>query len=363
MLQYLGTFSRGNNQHTWQDASTRLSARFPLERFDLLTNPTTNAADIKRFFGVEYIPASSGVPEHWRYSGAEAPSGAMQPSISTLTGNNQDPDLSVLLRYAFPSGTSDPEILSIIASLIDQRDPNSDTTWIEYGTSASPQKAWGADSTPPTSPGDPRPNPAPVMLNRSFRNVGELGYGYRNGSTSLDFQTAASVDARLLDLFSYNTAATRAGLVSLNTRNSAVLAAILKSAIISETSGAAVTNTNNTTGAAIAAAKRIVLETIAQPALGRENVSRLASGTVVTNTPFTGSEEARETISRALAEIGQTRTWCLLIDVIGQAGRYPPNATGLDQFLVEGERRYWLHLAIDRVTGNVIDQQLEAVYE
>jgi len=54
-----------------------------------------------------------------------------------------------------------------------------------------------------------------------------------------------------------------------------------------------------------------------------------------------------------------------MIDVIAQSGRYPPTATSpsLGQFMVEGEKRYWLHLAVDRVRGEIIDQQLEAVYE
>jgi len=53
-----------------------------------------------------------------------------------------------------------------------------------------------------------------------------------------------------------------------------------------------------------------------------------------------------------------------MIDVIAQSGRYPPNATSFTNgFLVEAEKRYWLHIAIDRFTGEVIDQQLEAVYE
>ena len=52
-----------------------------------------------------------------------------------------------------------------------------------------------------------------------------------------------------------------------------------------------------------------------------------------------------------------------MVDVIAQLGRYPPAATGLVEFVVEGEKRYWLHVAIDRFTGEVIDQQLEAVYE
>jgi hypothetical protein len=52
-----------------------------------------------------------------------------------------------------------------------------------------------------------------------------------------------------------------------------------------------------------------------------------------------------------------------MIDVIAQTGRYPPNAASLANFVVEGEKRYWLHVAIDRFTGQIIDQQLEPVYE
>ena len=31
----------------------------------------------------------------------------------------------------------------------------------------------------------------------------------------------------------------------------------------------------------------------------------------------------------------------------------------LPNFIVEGEQRYWVHVAIDRFTGQVIDQQVE----
>jgi very-short-patch-repair endonuclease len=50
-----------------------------------------------------------------------------------------------------------------------------------------------------------------------------------------------------------------------------------------------------------------------------------------------------------------------MIDIIAQSGRYPANATGLDQFMVDGEQRYWVHVAIDRFTGQVIDRQVEVV--
>ena len=52
-----------------------------------------------------------------------------------------------------------------------------------------------------------------------------------------------------------------------------------------------------------------------------------------------------------------------MIDVIAQSGRYPPTASNLTDFVVGGEKRYWLHVAIDRFTGEIIDQELEAVYE
>ena len=364
MLQFLGTFSREINRSTWSNSSSLLASRWPLGRFDLFANTPPVAADaalIQQHFGLVYVPAAA-TPEHWQYNGTTGVT--RQSAVGSLgPGSNQDPELFVLLKYALPAA-SDTELLSIGASLIDQRDSDLNTTWIEFGNpSLPPQKAFGADSTPPLLPSDPRPASAPVMLKRSFRNVGDLGYAYRNASTTLDFQTNGSADAPLLDLFTYNTAAIRAGPVSLNTRNSVVLAALLKGAIVSEASSASVTNTNSTTGNAITAANSIVAETITNPAVGKKDVARLASGSVVTNTPFTTSEEARETVSRALAELGQTRTWGLLIDVIAQSGRYPPSATNLNQFVVGGEKRYWLHIAIDRFTGQVIDQQLEAVYE
>jgi hypothetical protein len=72
----------------------------------------------------------------------------------------------------------------------------------------------------------------------------------------------------------------------------------------------------------------------------------------------------RESAIRPLAECGQTRVWNLMIDVIAQVGRYPSGASSLGgSFLVEGEKRYWVHVAIDRLTGQVVDRQVEIVPE
>ena len=71
---------------------------------------------------------------------------------------------------------------------------------------------------------------------------------------------------------------------------------------------------------------------------------------------------------RALADVTNTGTWNLLIDVIAQTGTFSPNAPATaaalnSSFVVQGERRYWLHVAIDRFTGKVVDEYFEPVYE
>jgi hypothetical protein len=282
--------------------------------------------------------------------------------------------------------------LSVAAALIDQYDDDTaadpltgtTTTMIEYDGGS----ALGLENIDPARPNvSPSPFPLPngmwptpppviatyAMLNRPFRNVGEFGYAFRAASVptpipspnpkTLDFCTAASPDAPILDLFTYNSAPIRSGIVNLNTRNIAVITAILTGAFQTEQNiGPSPSPSPVASPAAKTAATNIVNATTGQPALSRADVTRL--GSVVTNAPFTVSEETRETVARALAEVTQTRTWGLLIDVITQTGRYPPGTTDLtQQFVVEGEKRYWLHIAIDRFNGETIDQQLEAVYE
>ena len=75
------------------------------------------------------------------------------------------------------------------------------------------------------------------------------------------------------------------------------------------------------------------------------------------------SKETTEQPVRALSEISNTRTWNLLIDVVGQAGRFSPAANSLDKFQVQGQSRYWVHLAIDRYTGEIVDKRIEPAAE
>src|SRR4029453_1590181 len=98
-----------------------------------------------------------------------------------------------------------------------------------------------------------------------------------------------------------------------------------------------------------------------QPVIRKTDlVSQLAGNSTVIGL---GNKEARESVTRAFSDATQTRTWNLMIDVIAQSGRYPANASTLAGFMVEGEQHYWVHVAIDRFTGEVVDKQIEVVNE
>ena len=221
----------------------------------------------------------------------------------------------------------------------------------------------------------------PVMMNRPFRSVGEMGYAFRDQPfKTLDFSSANSPDAGLLDLFSVNDysdpSSMRAGVINLNSHQGPALAAVLGSTIKREDTPRVtvspspspipqvVTNSEaNNTAATLASnsapvINKVGLATLIAPKLNPSPSPSLLDSSV--------PKTQRESIVRALGEAGQTRTWNLMIDVIAQGGRYPPTATtaaDLPNFIVEGEQRYWVHVAIDRFTGQVIDKQIEVVNE
>ena len=342
-LQYLGTFSRGRNVSVWNSSQF---ARFPLSKLAELSG--TDAALIRTDFGL----VTSGGQGQWKYEG---PTGTTELSVIGPY-NSAAPEFFQLLNSAL-GGRPIAEILTIGASIADQADADSVSTGIEYANpdpAATPSKVYGVDVTAAPTPA-PTPPSTPVVLNRPLRDAGELGYAYKDVATgkTLDFTTNGSTDAAVLDLFSYSSAPLSAGKVNLNTRNELVLEAILGGAIQTQPIST-ISTTNRET-----VAKAIVSATSAVPAANLQDLARL-TGTAGSSL---GTEEGKEAISRALSESCQTRTWNLMIDVIAQSGTYPPVATNLANFIVTGERRYWLHVAIDRYTGEIIDQQLEAVIE
>ncbi|HSI84087.1 MAG: hypothetical protein ACAI35_16035 [Candidatus Methylacidiphilales bacterium] len=203
----------------------------------------------------------------------------------------------------------------------------------------------------------------PIILNRPFRSVGELGYVFRDMPwKSLDLFSADSADTGLLDAFCIeDSPAFTSGRVNLNTRNASVLKAVLSGVTTQEPSTTLPAGATMDAATADSVAQAIVTASTATPLVDLGDLaSRLATDT--TSLPST-NKLVREAVMRSLADSASTRTWNLVVDVVAQVGRYSANATALDQFVVEGERRYWVHVAIDRYTGKIIDQYVETADE
>ena len=218
----------------------------------------------------------------------------------------------------------------------------------------------------------------PVMMNRPFRSVGEMGYAFRDQPfRTLSFSSANSPDAGLLDLFSVNDysdpSGMRGGVVGLNSRQAPALAGVITNTIRREdtprSSSAAPSPSPSPLASPIgnSVATSLTLSTITSPLVNRAGLAGLIAN--VSNSTGLGPsapKTQREAVARALGEAGQARTWNLLIDVIAQSGKYAPgtaNVTQTNKFVVDGEQRYWVHVAIDRFTGQVIEKQIEVVNE
>jgi len=222
----------------------------------------------------------------------------------------------------------------------------------------------------------------PVILNRPFYSVGELGYVYRDMPwRSLNLSSSTSPDAGLLDFFCINdgyagstNAPVVARVLNLNTSHPQVLQAMLNGAARAELYPG--TSSSSPAGYDVSAADAISManaitnitwnSTSPRPLLDKSEIAtRLTTANIDSSSSSTDShiKERQETMVRALASVGQVRTWNLMIDVVAQTGRLPPAASGFNNFIVTAEQRYWAHVAIDRYTGQVVSMQLEPVSE
>lgn len=274
----------------------------------------------------------------------------------------------------------------------------------------------------------------PIMLNRPFRAVAEMGAAFRGAPWKhLDFFLPESADAALLDVFCLSepppftlaggtstqapTPPLIAGKINLNTRQEPVLRAMLAGALkdeVSSSSSGRLSPAAN--GEAMRAAQAVIdrttgtkpwqgpfgnnaelvgklfakdlspLPTASDPVytamVYRTNTEPdrnpdIATGKSTLAWHFTGlssnldnafpaskdrkTKRMRESIIRALADGAQTRVWNLMFDIIVQSGKFSPMASSLGNFVKDGETRLWVFIAIDRLTGEILDQQIEWV--
>ena len=277
---------------------------------------------------------------------------------ASLSRNNTPPQTKGLSNGSKYAAYADPDGVQRIAD-------SGLFPLVEGDLTTTPKNSnWQGD---PMALSTDRVKDRPIVLNRPFSSVADLGYTPRDYPwRTLDFFTDKSADAGLLDIFTIEGSdrSFTSGRVNLNSRNQTALTAVLAgtSTDVVDASGSPVSKP-------AILAESLVNLTATTPLTGRDQIStKFQSSLAAANFTTTASNKdeqnvktRREGITRALADVGQTRTWNLMIDVVAQAGRYPVGANATDQFVVEGERRFWLHVAIDRFTGEVVDQQIESV--
>jgi len=283
-----------------------------------------------------------------------------------------------------------PATLSINSSTTDARD-TATTTYADNDNVTRPADAFYPGAA--TTTGSSTPYYAtstsyhPVMLNRPFRNVAELGYAFRDLPwKTLDFFSDKSADAGLLDIFAINDGPAlfdangnftgmgalpimTAGSVNLNTTQAADLQTVFAGSILDEINPTTAVNPTGT-GATDAPvlASQVVTATSTTPMQNRsELITRANLPTTILPTGSNDNQAVkarREVVARTLSSVAQTRVWNVVIDVVAQSGHFKPNAGSLqNDFVVEGEQHYWVHVAIDRFTGKVLDKQIEVVNE
>ncbi|XHR30443.1 MAG: hypothetical protein ACFUZC_07740 [Chthoniobacteraceae bacterium] len=206
----------------------------------------------------------------------------------------------------------------------------------------------------------------PIILHRPFRSVAEMGYAFRDTpGRSLDFFSANSGDASLLDYFSVHEVPDNgltSGRISANGPNYKVYQALLNNALIDEATGTTL-DASGSRATTVAQALTTLTASSDGPLLNRrELVTRLMPALSIAG-DSERIKRQREVYVRALADSLETRTWNFLIDLIVQTGRLPQGSGSLSNFRVNSERHVWVHLAMDRITGKVLNLSLEPVYE
>lgn len=267
--------------------------------------------------------------------------------------------------------------------------------WTEGGLEGQAMASSDPDGTYPFSASSEVRANRPVMLNRAFRSLAEMGAVFRDSPwRNLDFFNVESGDAALLDFFCLNSkedvegkslvptsregSPIIAGKFNLNTPHPEVISAAIRG----------VAREMNSTGNGDPFSSESDVEKVAQGLVNSvhsktrsrpmRNPSELV-GSPISTTQYEGFaqtlgsllpgskdqkiQQRREAVIRALADSGEAATWNLMIDLVAQSGKLTAAAAGLKDFIVEGQKRYWVHIAIDRTTGELINQQWEPVYE
>lgn len=246
----------------------------------------------------------------------------------------------------------------------------------------------------------------PVILDRPFRSVAELGVVFRDVPwKSLDLFSPYSADRLVLDVFSIEDSATVSGKINPNTASEPVLKALLRGTLrdpsnpnwTDPTDGSATSQVPDTNADKVAAAlanlnagtsasdavtsasnlakhlsetpaSAVVNQFVGPVTLGPADLDKKLPLTPLptagdASSSFSSYKIQTENFLRALSSTTDARNWQLMLDVVAQSGRLAPPGANFQDFLVEGQKRYFVYLTLDRITGEILNKYIEPVYE
>jgi len=204
----------------------------------------------------------------------------------------------------------------------------------------------------------------PTILDRPFRNVAELGCVFRDIPwKSLDLFSPDSADSRLLDIFSIEDRATVTGKINPNLARVETLQALVRGSSLDPSS-----SSNSTVSSSTADSVANIfggLNPVSSPIHSSANMTARLSTSPVSKADggYSPYKTKAENFIRALSSTTDTRNWQLMLDVVAQSGRIAPSSTNFQDFVVEGQKRFFVYLTLDRITGEIVDKYVEPVYE
>ncbi|MES2310348.1 MAG: hypothetical protein V4507_15955, partial [Verrucomicrobiota bacterium] len=288
----------------------------------------------------------------------------------TGTGTSTQPWSLGETKLGYFGGIAGSPESGLLASMAENRysyDPNAPCSYFDLDG----VKRWGdygLDSSPYVGPqkiNPYRPNEQsyrPIVLDRPFNSVGELGYIYRDMPwKSLDMFTTNSADMVLLDLFdTYEHPRVVGGKVSWNVPYPEIWKTLVIGA--DRVYGASNPQTISENEASS------IAQTIFQSYAGKANVIVSRSDMIrsIANTNVNETwpifKHHREAVVRQIAEVGQSSTINLMMDLVVEDGKtriISQQQTPI--FVPQGRRRFWVSVALDRLTYKIIDMQIEEV--
>ncbi|MES2308557.1 MAG: hypothetical protein V4507_06810 [Verrucomicrobiota bacterium] len=195
----------------------------------------------------------------------------------------------------------------------------------------------------------------PIILNRPFTNIAEMGYAYRDLPwKTLDFFSSNSADRDLLDLFTLEEEPeVVAGKINFHGAPEEVLEGLMEGTEIDP-----FLETKIGQGGGIKSSE--IASNILNQRMKIENktdlVKQLDAVFPQSSDLDTAIKWRRESVIRGLIPSLQTRTWNLCLDLNCQLGK----EVGTRTFAGHGSR-VWVNVAIDRYTNQIVDRQVEWV--